>query len=68
MEQLGSHWKDLYDILCMSIVGKSVEKVTFYLKFHKNNKYSRDSISTASVSAVYRGPKNSLKIKEINGS
>jgi hypothetical protein len=32
--------------------GKSVGKVNFYLTYHKNNRYIRASISTASVSAV----------------
>jgi hypothetical protein len=30
--------------------------------------YSRAPVFTDSVSAVYRGPKKKLKIKEINGS
>jgi hypothetical protein len=31
-------------------------------------KYNRASVSTDSVSAIYRGQKKKLKIKEINGS
>jgi hypothetical protein len=31
------------------------------------NMYSRAPVSTDSVSAVYRGPKNKWKIQDING-
>jgi hypothetical protein len=39
MEQLGSHWTDLHEILYLSICRKSVEKIQVSLKSDKNNGY-----------------------------
>jgi hypothetical protein len=36
MEQLGSHWMDFYEIWCMSIFRKSVEKIQVPLKSANN--------------------------------
>jgi hypothetical protein len=37
MEQLGSNWTDLHDILGLNIFRKYVEKIQFSLKSDKNN-------------------------------
>jgi hypothetical protein len=37
MVQLGSQWKDFYQILYLSIFRKSVEKIKFSLKSDKKN-------------------------------
>jgi hypothetical protein len=37
MEQLGSHWTDVHEILYLSIFRKSVEKIQVSLKYDKNN-------------------------------
>ena len=39
MEQLGCHWTDFREILCMSIFRKYVEKIQFSLKFDKDNEH-----------------------------
>jgi hypothetical protein len=39
MEQLGSHWTDLYEILYLSICEKSIEKIQVSLKSDKNNRH-----------------------------
>jgi hypothetical protein len=37
MEQLGSHWTDFHEILYLSILRKSTEKIQVSLKCDKNN-------------------------------
>jgi hypothetical protein len=44
MEQLGCHWTDLHEILCLSIFRKSVEKTQVSLKSDKNNGYLREDL------------------------
>jgi hypothetical protein len=39
MEYLGSHWKDLHEMLYWNIFGKSVDKIQVSLKLDKNNGY-----------------------------
>jgi len=39
MEQLGSHWRDFYEIWYLSIFRKPVEKIHVLLKCDKNNGY-----------------------------
>ena len=41
MEQLGSHWTDFHEFLCLNIFRKSIEKIQLSLKPHKNNGYIR---------------------------
>ena len=37
LEQLGSHWRDFHEILCMSTFRKTVEKIQDSLKSENNN-------------------------------
>jgi hypothetical protein len=37
MEQLGSNWMDFYEIRCLNVFRKSVEKIQVWLKYDKNN-------------------------------
>jgi len=39
MEQLGSHWTDLHEILYLGILRKPVEKIQVSLKLDNNNVY-----------------------------
>jgi len=39
MEQLGSHWKNFHEILCVRILGKSFLKIQVLLKSDKNKEY-----------------------------
>jgi hypothetical protein len=39
MEQLGSHWTDFDEILCLGFFEKYVEKIQVLLKSDKNSAY-----------------------------
>ena len=39
VKQVGSHWKDFYDILCSIIFRKSVEIIQVQLKSDKDSEY-----------------------------
>jgi len=39
LEELGSHWTNFYEILCLKVFRKYVVKILVSLKSDKNNRY-----------------------------
>ena len=51
MEQLGSHWTDFYEIWCLSIFRKSVEKIQVSFKSDNNNGTLHDDLCTFMITS-----------------
>ena len=51
LEQLGSHWTDIHEILYLIIFRKSVERTQVWLKFDKNTGTLRENLSTFMIIA-----------------